>query len=507
MKRLINKQLLIYLLPTFVILFYCLIKSIDAPIGDFGNYYYGSKFLAEGQFNNWIYDPATFNQKIYALGQRNFFLNYTPVPPLSALVYVPFSFINITYSKFIFNLLGSMLFCITLIRLHHYFKQPNYLLLILPIIFFIPIQSNIYQGQAYFFILYLLMEGMMQYEKGNVFIAAILWALSIHLKISPAFVFMFLLAKGKFKAIAYLAIICLVLFVCSLLFIPINVWQNYILEILPRLFNGEINNTYAVNYQSIQVLLKNWLVPDAMHNPFAPFNNPSLYHQLLFLFKAGLLILTILAVIQSKNTMQQYGICLLSSLLISGYGTSYGLIILVFPLFIFLAKTREKKSYKTMVLLTLFTASTLPFYWFTSFGFEAQFVRLYALLILFLIICYPFIIKQSWVLLTLIFGYFTPLPNKVYAQNYFLKKEEALLIYDFNFMNNKVQLNCFDNKGFTTKAIPLDFTTNKITKLGSNNAYVQSKTSYLINDSLVVYLSDENRGVGLYTLRQKVILK
>jgi hypothetical protein len=50
-----------YYAPLLVVLLALVIHSINKPIGDFGNYYYGSAFLKDGQFGDWVYNPSLFN--------------------------------------------------------------------------------------------------------------------------------------------------------------------------------------------------------------------------------------------------------------------------------------------------------------------------------------------------------------------------------------------------------------------------------------------------------------
>ena len=78
--------------------------TINYPIGDFGNYYYGSKLFSEGKFSVLDYQSIQhFNQQISTYGQHNYFENYTPVPPFSILFYLPFIFLNSIVAKITFN--------------------------------------------------------------------------------------------------------------------------------------------------------------------------------------------------------------------------------------------------------------------------------------------------------------------------------------------------------------------------------------------------------------------
>lgn len=501
----INKQTLFYLLPFVLLLLYLIVKNFHAPIGDFGNYYYGSKFLIEGKFGSWIYNAAQFNLKVYELGERNFFLNYTPVPPFSALCYVPFTFFDASVSKVIFNIFSCLLLCYSLVRLCQYLKIPNLALLAIPILFYGPIQSNIFQGQGYFIILFLITEGFFQYDKGNKWIAVLLWALAIHLKITPAIVVFFLLFQKDFKAIIFLFAGLLILYFISLPFVGNSIWFGYIFQIIPRVFNGDINDTYALSYQSMQVLLKNLFVPDLMLNRNAPFNKPELYEQLLLAFKIVVFSIGFYFSVSKIGTINKFSIWLIISTIISGYGTTYGLIILLFPIMVLYKNSPKTINYLLPIVLLCLLVTNIPFYWYTPFAFAFKFIRLYALLGLLLWCFCVFKPKAKWYLLIApFFVFLLPIKAKNYPQNYLFKKEEALLIYDFKILENQVLIHYFNNLGPQTKCIPLGFKVFKAVNHYNPKSFLFdyfNPKSVILNNSIYIYLSDENRGVGFATLR------
>src|SRR5262245_21921676 len=72
---------------------FCLL-AWKAPIGDFGNYYFGSRLRWQGTPAAGLYDPCRFNALVRqepGMQDERFFLNYTPVPPFSLLFYAPFT--------------------------------------------------------------------------------------------------------------------------------------------------------------------------------------------------------------------------------------------------------------------------------------------------------------------------------------------------------------------------------------------------------------------------------
>lgn len=494
-----------WLVPLTALCGYFIAVSARLPIGDFGNYYYASEFLLQGRWGTWIYEPASFNLAIYNEGQRHFFLNYTPVPPLSAIIYLPFAALDAITAKMLWNVLNVVLLLFSLHRLQSSFRINNWVLVFIPVLFFTPIRNSIYEGQSYFLLFFLLSEGLVCYLEQKKWIAVLLWGLSIHLKISPAFVLLFLLFEKDWKSTGKLAGVILGLLLLSLPPLGTATWINYSFHILRRLFNGEINDTYAVNYQSMQVLLKTLFVPDLMHNPNAPFNYPVAYHRLLTAFSMAVYGMAALCSFTKAKTEIKYCTWLICSLLVSGYGNSFSLLLLLLPLFCFHEYLLLNKAKTIVTCITLFFISNLPLSWFSDLPVPLQFPRLYLLLSVFigcLFLVKPFLKPYYFIVLCLVF--FLPINSKKYTQNYFLPKEEALLIYDFKLQNDSLHMLYFDYSGPQHKSQALPFHLTKADDFRLDKkvfAEEYGNLPKLVNDSIIIYLSDKNRGVGFYTLR------
>ena len=125
----------------FLVGIFLLNKVNTAPIGDFGNYYYASQFLLEGRFSPDIYEPFLFNEMVNERAPEPVFLNYTPVPPVSVLFYLPIAMIApITSAKWLFSFLGLLLFTLVYYRIVRELEIGNQpLLWLLPLVFYTPL--------------------------------------------------------------------------------------------------------------------------------------------------------------------------------------------------------------------------------------------------------------------------------------------------------------------------------------------------------------------------------
>lgn len=243
-------------------------------------------------------------------------------------------------------------------------------------------------------------------------------------------------------------------------------------------------------------------VPDALLNTEAWINNLTLYHKLALMFKIAIIGVTVLFSLSNANRTIKFSMWLICSLLVSGYGNSFSMLLLLIPAINLYSDLKDNKFIVITSLLLLLLASNIPFHYFSTLAIPLRFPRLYALLGLFTIISIAYKTKIKWwyfaMPLIVILIPFTP---KAYAQNYFINKEAPFLIYDFSFSNKALSLNYFDNAGPQTKVVELTFNATKI----NYTSGTLTKKSCVINDSIMVYLSDENRGVGFYTLRKAII--
>jgi hypothetical protein len=489
----------------------------SAP-GDFGNYYYGSKFLAGGKFNADVYETNKFNLAVYNEGLRNFFLNYTPVPPITAILYLPFTVFTFTTAKLVWNILNALIWLLMLFRLQRYFKFPAIYTLIFSLVLFIPLKSNFQQGQMYIPVTALLLEGFIAIEKQFNLKAGVLLGIAILLKIFPAIVLGYLVFSRKWKVASLTVVSILTIISVSVIAIDPGIWHNYVFKILPRLSAGEINNTYAISYQSFTVLAKNLLVYDKLHNPNALINSPRLFEILNLGFKLAVLI-CLLGISRAKLTeAAKFCFWLMGGLLISGYGSIYGLVELAFILLI-INELKGKWSVVPIILL-LFIAGGLPLAWLGGMPIAFQFIRLYSLIAMFILLLVQFrpVVSPIWVggFVVLILINWMAYKRQNCAEEYLLEKESHILIYDFKIQGNQLVYDYFDVNGPGKEVITLPYSAESIDTIDMKRVSYLTCTgrtkrrgapvennpkAVIIDRKHVIYLSDANRGVGFYTLK------
>jgi Glycosyltransferase family 87 len=490
-------------------------------MNDYSNYYYGSKLLLEKKFDCTTYDPEIFNQYVVAHEDDPSFSNYTPVPPFSAFVWIPFTFALPILSKVIFACISLLIFAFAIRKLQDTMAAPSWsFMLALLVSLIYPLRSEIIAGQSYLLLISLLVGGYLASQEKKYWLAALLWALAIHLKIFPAIILIGLGAMREWKQLAYTIAATIVLFLFSLLFLPYAIWDNYLFHILPRLSAGEINDPWATSYQSLRVLLNQWLVHDDLLNPKTANYYPQLVKIISAIFTFIWLGIGILVSLHKKsNRYALFSSWIIIGLLISGYGTVYSLLLLFFPAFSFISDESISITRKRIFISLLFLICTLPLSLFEHGPFPIHFLRFFLVLIISMVYFsrfYPF--RFHWGILAAIPFIVPAFFNSSIENNsrYFLKEEPKTALLNTELVPRDGKLNILfrSSNGYilghtiaingmikpdsrlTIRENKLYFE-NKLILAGTDN----KKQALLLNDTLAVYLSDQNRGVGFYTVR------
>jgi hypothetical protein len=503
-----------------LIMMMLVILGWHAAMGDWGNYYYGSKLFSVDNGMK-AYDTDYFNHFVEVNGHERSFLSYTQVPPFSLLVFYPFSFLPVGIAKLSFMLFSYFLCVLSITRLFKKLKIDLKWTLLLPLLFLLSFKSNMEQGQTYFLIIALLSFGWIARENGKLIIAGFLFAFAIHLKIFPAIVLLWLFAERDWRMLGITISACLVLIGASLLFLHWEIWNYYGTQILPRLAKGEITNTYATTFQSIQVLLKQLFVPDALHNPSARFNSTAVYQWGIVVWTGIVLVTAFLFSFDKRqNSFSKFSMWIVAGMLISGYGSTYGLLLLIFPAIAIIQKENISSQRKLILLLIVALVNNIPVTRIMELPLPFSFLRLLFMVLFFVLLIY--FLRPRWNKYALT-ALFIPLLSLLHFQKqeqgsmYFLKTEPSLLVTGFMLSGDTVYYGYRDGDGLhrSFQLFPEHITDVEKKADGNNYIFVfnpdkdfpgeQVKEKFIINKKWMLYLSDRNRGPGFTTIRMKKI--
>ncbi|MDP1726785.1 MAG: glycosyltransferase family 87 protein [Bacteroidota bacterium] len=523
-KPFAEKRIWVYFVPLVLLFLLLIIKSASYSYSDFASYYFGSKLLLQGNYQE-VYENYRFNQYIYESGFQNLFVSFTPFPPFSSILFAPFTLMPPGISKLVFNILSATVFIFSLLRTIKYFSLPSWFPVIIPFVFYSALKNNILFGQTYLLLFCLLLEGFIAFEKKQYILCSLLWGLSIVFKIFPALIFLFLLIGKHYKQVIFTVISCFFWFVLSIMINGFESWKYYVTELFPRLNNGELNDSFTFMFQSAQMLLKELFVYDKLLNPTILIQSPYLFLILLAIFKT--FIVSSCIQLSLKKTPQQimsFGFWVFASLLISPNGSTYSLILLMIIL-IGIMQSDISSTHKITVVLLLFFIVNIPVYYLREFATLLKFPRLYLMFLLF-ICCslwagLKFKFKIAGICLILFMAlesFKLPALTEAGNSDYLLDKEEHLLIYEYRIQSQKLCYTYWSEHG--AKEVQTDINVSSINQddiaIKNNQIYYggnqltythdKKRKPGIINNDYLIYLSDKNRGVGMYTLR-KIKLK
>jgi len=500
-------------LPLALFLAYYLIRSASAPWSDFAGYYFGGRELLWGQGAH-AYDMEKLNDLILQAGYRKVFVSYAPFPPFTSLVFAPFLLLPMGTAKLVFDGVSGVLFLVTLMRARVFLDIPPLLMLAVPVVFYVPMINNLFFGQSYLLLCCLLLEGYMAYKRGRLFWSSLWWGIAILFKVFPGVVLIWLLLQKKFRAAAWLCVACALLLAVSLLLNGWTIWKYYVLEILPKVGNGELNNSFTFLFQSAFMFFKRLFVYDALQNPSPLVDSPLVFGILAGLFKALILSLcSWYTVLKKERDFDSFAVWIAGSMLISPNGSSYSLVLLVIPLLSLMTRGR----WPVVPLLLLTIACFIPLYKLENAPVWEQFPRLYLLLVFFGWLLHPLRLAWHtglWAGLAVFFvgvflaGYHRD-PD---ASIYFFDREEHIFINDYSVSNGVLRYSYWDEAGAHSvstgtvvgKYEPLEVRNKQIYYKGRQLTHSPDAKlkPLLIDGTYILYLSDKNRGPGFYTLRK-----
>ena len=500
----------------FVVL---LIRSLHVSFSDFASYYFGSRLLLAGNYQ-YAYENIELNQWIYEQGYQGIFVSYTPFPPFTSIVFSLFTWLPVEMSKLLFNMLSATIFTITLIRSVKYFSISPYILLLIPVLFFSPLQNNIYFGQSYLLLCFLLLEGYIAFDKKQTGKCAVLWGIAILFKLFPVVVVAFLVIKKQYKQLACLFAAFACLGIVSLWVNGFACWEYYFKDLFPRLNNGELNDSFTWVFQSAQMFFKDIFVYDELLNPEPIWNMPFLYELATALYKV-FVISACIVFTNSSNNFLSFACWILASILISPNGSVYSLILLV--LLLLAINSSAPFSKKNMIMVgVLLLICNIPVYYFHELPLFLKFPRLYLLVALFIMIIYSSGITFNGKILAgcLVFFLLPPCfkiisPKEQDDSSYVLSKEKYLLMYDYDIRDGKLFCRYWSDIGSHDEQVDIPGMVKQQTNeliVKHNQVYYKGEQithtrdhklkPMLINGGTIIYLSDKNRGVGMYTLRK-----
>ncbi|WP_242119391.1 glycosyltransferase family 87 protein [Aestuariivivens sediminicola] len=523
-KKFLNSVYFPWSIPLLLVLIYHFVKSLDFPLHDFSNGYFSAYALSYLKNIEFIWDIFEFNTYIWDLDYPEVLVDFYINTPFTISFFYPFTFFQDAYAaKAIFNLLGISVFLMSLKMLLNIYSNGTirkYLLLLFPVLFFVPLRNQILFGQSYFYVFACIVFSLVFLEKNRGKIAAFFLVLAALLKIFPVIYGSIFLIQRKYRSIFLVMVFGVILILMSLFIIDFNIWELYLFQVLPETIKNQSSVGFQFNAQSFSVFIKTLFVHDDFYNPMAVFNSFGGYVILLWLFKSIILGFSIRASLDNRqDNYAQFAIWTVSLLLIQDRTATYTQLLWIIP-FIYIFSKPIKIKCKVFVSASLLVLCNIPLNWLEPLPIVLRFGRMWLSIVLG-IIFFLFLIKGNTLktqLLTLIvisplcilsiINYDRP------QAKYVLDNKGYFMVFDYGVENGKLYYEALGKEGRVkeeTGILVHSFEDNTV-KIIDNQLFYKGKqitnekslkaNPVLVDNKEVYFLSDYNSRRMHYALRK-----
>lgn len=269
---------LIFLAFAAIVLWKGVWPSLQNTRGDFANYYTAARLLAEGKpLQNAYRDFVWFQKQIDRYGLEQQLGGFIPHPPPTALVMLPLTPFKPLVAKrtwIVFNL-ALAISCIVLFA-----RITTMPWLPVAIIFLgtgFGLINNFLFGQMYLLLLATLAGGIYLQQRGHAITAGVMLGLMLTMKYVGAFFLIYYAWKKEWRVV--LAGLCtsLAVVLFAIWLEGFEIFQVFFTEVLPRHLQGEIQDPFAIQFQSWNSMLRRMFVYNASLNPQPPFSSEILF--------------------------------------------------------------------------------------------------------------------------------------------------------------------------------------------------------------------------------------
>ncbi len=429
------------MLPALLLCLYFLNQSFSQPLHDFSNSYFSARLLHDGIApETVIFDIYMFNEYIWGLGYTNELVDFYVNSPFTLAVFYPFAYINDAYiAKAIFNGLSITCFLLTLVLFaRNHLKKDAWLLLFVPLLFYVPIRNQILFGQSYFIVLFLVVLGFSFLKKNQFQFGSGLLSFTILLKFFPVFYGIPLLAQKRWKAILWGVTLTAVLCGLGIAITGPELWKQYFFDVLPHTMQSKTATDYRFTYQSLDVFFKTIFIQDAYYNPEVWQASDKMYAIANWATKGLVIGSAVYATLQKKKDLfTVLAIWVTALFILQSRTATYAQILWMIPLAA-IYKLEVSIKLKVTFAVLLFLVCNLPFHRLGGLPVLVQFSRLWIVLLLAILFYWGSVKKFSLKSVLIAFILLFPLHLEVMRANtqdksqYVLAKKEHFMVYDFS---------------------------------------------------------------------------
>ena len=384
------------------------LPSLKSPQGDFANYYTASRLTLDGISIEPAYrDLVWFQKQTERYGIENQLGSFLPFPPPTTLLFLPLAPFDAMTAKRIWTTFNLGLLILSVLLLSKTSGADPVLTAILLLATGFGLVNNFLFGQQYLLLLASILFGIYFFQAGAPLLSGFCFGVLVPMKYFGIVFLIYFLWKRQLKLVAAGMLTIVAVVAVSLFVDGFRAFQTFATEVLPRHLRGEIQNPFAISYQSWNSLLRRLFVENEILNPHPAAPSAfvfSVSKNLIFWILAPLTVF-LMSRAQFQNRSQEVLFQLawipLAFLLIAPATATYHFVLLSMSVVFFCKILMDSGRMKEAAALSvLFVLINLPLYaklpplagWLTLFSYS----RLWLLLLFFVSIIVLFRRHVRW---------------------------------------------------------------------------------------------------------------
>lgn len=349
---------------------------------DFPNYYTAAWALVHGEDMRSLYDPVDFQEAAVRAGIQDQAVLFNYFPPLSSAVMAPIAvFLPLTALRMwiVVNLFALALL-VWLVSKHSGLDLLQATLLAL--LAGDALGNNFLFGQIYIPLAVLLLLGFVWPEfhpKASGFVLALATAI----KVFPGVFLIYMICQKRWRALAWTGIWFVALAGIGVFVVGAEPHRIFLVEVVPRMMRGEIQDPYNIGWNTFQALLRRSLVPEPGWNPNPLVDAPAVFFFLRVAVNLMVLLVSGLALRDRRTSpLLAFIVLFLAVSLISPSQSSYHYVLLIPGVALLAAEPRKAVRAGAILGFALICSSTLGFAsrldsgWLSLFAFPRAYLVL-----------------------------------------------------------------------------------------------------------------------------------
>jgi hypothetical protein len=323
---------------------------------DFPNYYMAARLVHEGYDTSRMYEWTWIEREKDHRGVDERVIGLLPITPFSTLAMWPIAELRPLTAKHVWIVLNLVLL-IPLAWMLRRMTGLNYLRIAMVMALSFPLHRNLLFGQFYVLLLVMIVAACWCWMRGWNVAAGVLLAVAAACKVFPVLLFVWLLRRRQWKALAWGMVAGAVCVGISVAVFGVAANRTWMSEILPWVMRGEDKGAYAAGSASIASLMHVLLLGEPQWNPHPWHESVQAYALLVPLLQMMVLAPAVLLVRREdkrrERVLMEWSAMVTAALAVSTEAASYNFVLMVFPVCVMAGMLLRRKQYGWLAALAV----------------------------------------------------------------------------------------------------------------------------------------------------------